>query len=101
MGPGGSQCALRVRRIIVSMDQVVSDARMLGIFLPQRFENASGFKLIGQRRVGGVGVAHRQHRQRIKGLRFKIVGITIVKLAHCFFVRDHPITRPHGVMVHL
>ena len=74
---------------------------MLGIFLPQLFEDASGLKLIGQRRVGGVGIAHRQHRQRIKGLRFKIVGISIVKFAHCFFIRDHAIARPDWPMTRL
>ena len=42
---GGSQSALRVRRIIVAMDQIVGDAGMLGIFLPQLFEDAQRLRV--------------------------------------------------------
>ena len=74
---------------------------MLGIFLPQLFQNSSRLELVRQRRVGRRRVANRQNRQGVKGLRFNIVRIIIVKFAHRFFIRDHAIARSDRPMAGL
>jgi hypothetical protein len=60
VAPGGRQSALGECWIIVAVDQIVGDAGMLRIFLPQFFQETSRLQLIGQRRVGGCCVANCQ-----------------------------------------
>ena len=45
--PGGGQPALSQCRVVVAVDQIVSDAGMVRVFLPQLFQESSGLKLIG------------------------------------------------------
>src|SRR5205823_3047164 len=47
VAPGGSQPALGQCGIVVTMNQIVGDAGMVGVFRPQLFENTSSLKLIG------------------------------------------------------
>src|SRR5438874_9813159 len=47
VAPGGSQPALRQCWIVVAVNQIVSDAGMVRVFLPQLFQESSGLKLLG------------------------------------------------------
>ncbi len=98
---GGGQSALGERWIIVAMDQIVGDAGMVRVFLPQLFQESSRLQLVGQSRVSRRRITNRQYREGVKGLRFKIVGILVVKLAHRFFISDHAIARSHWPMTGL
>src|SRR5438067_12245758 len=47
----GGQSALSQRGVVIAMNQIVGDAGMDAICLPQLFENSSSVKVIGSPRV--------------------------------------------------
>ena len=61
------------RRIVVQMDQIVGDARMLRLALENRLEDRRAFELVGVGLVGGRG--RDIERNRVEDLGFVVVGI--------------------------
>src|SRR5438477_12235034 len=98
---GRSQSALCGLRIIVGMDEVMNDSRMVRVLFPQLFQHAGSLKLLRQARVVRRGVTSSQHGERVEGLHFEIVRMLVAELAHCFFIRDHAITRSNGPVTRL
>src|SRR5438046_10172313 len=98
---GRSQSALCGLRIIVGMDEVMNDSRMVRVLFPQLFQHAGSLKLLRQARIVRRGVTSSQHRERVEGLHFEIVRMLVAKLAHCFFICDHPIAWSHWSMTRL
>src|SRR5438105_8528607 len=96
-----SQSALSQRGVVVTMNQVVHDAGMSWVFLPQLFQNGSRLKLLGQSRVIGCGITNGQDRKGVKGFRFEIIGILLVELTHRRFIGEHPVTRSNWSMARL
>ena len=60
-------------RVVVRMNQVVSDTWVLGILLEQRLENFRRMLLIRAAAVSRGG--RRQQRERVENLRFAVIGI--------------------------
>ncbi len=81
---GGIKTALRKRRIIVSMDQIVQRARMVLQFRDDLFEDGPGLELLG------IGLVARQRRlvesERVENGSFRIVRIFLRQPFHRFFV---------------
>src|SRR5207248_10704391 len=98
---GRNQSAFGKLRIIVGMDEVMDDSRMVRILFPQLFQHAGSLKLLRQARVVRRGVTSSEHRERVEGLHFEIIRMLVAELAHCFFIRDHPIARSGGPVTRL
>ena len=76
------------RRIIVQVDQVVSDARMLRLALHDRPEYGRAFHLIGVSLVRWRG--RNVERDRIENLRLVVGRVTAGKRFHRFQVGLNP-----------
>ena len=76
------------RRIIVQVDQVMGDARMLRLALHDRPEDRRAFQLIGVSLVRRRG--RNIERDRIENLRLVVGGITAGKSFHRFQVGLNP-----------
>jgi len=76
----GLERAVGQRRIVVGMNDVVADTRMLGHLGEKLFQHAAGLELIGVALVQRIG--GREKRERIEDLRVAIVGIAGRKLLH-------------------
>src|SRR5439155_3979973 len=96
-----NQSALGQLMIIVGMDEVMDDSRMVRILFPQLFQHVGSLELLRQTRVVRRGVTSSQHPERVEGLHFEIVRMLVAELAHCFFIRDHPIARSDGPVTRL
>src|SRR5437016_10480500 len=101
VAPGGGQPALSQCWVVVAVNQIVNDAGMVAVFLPQLFQESSGLKLLGQSRVSRACITRGQYREGVKGLRFEIVGILLGKLAHRFFISDYSIACSYWPMTRL
>ena len=96
----GCQAACSERGVIVTMNEIVRDAGMLAGSSSTTFrESSAACSWLRQRRVGRRGVTNGQHRQGVKGLRFKIVGITLRQVRASLFhkrSRDRAGPPDHG-----
>src|SRR5581483_3873159 len=97
----GGQSALSERRIIIAMDQVVNDTRMIGVVFPKFFEDGGCLELFRQACVVGRRVAYRQNRESVERLGFEIVRILVAKLMHRFFVGNDTVARSDRTMTRL
>ena len=97
----GGQSAFGERGIVVAMDQVVNDARMVCVLFPQLFEDGGCLELLRQTRVIRRGVTDTQDCEGVEGLDLEIVRILVAQLVHRFFVRDHTVTRSDWSMTRL
>src|SRR2546430_1666196 len=93
-----AQSAFGKRGVIITMNQVVYDARMVWVFLPQFLQNGSRLKLLGQSRVIGCGITNGQYCEGVEGLRFEIIRIFLMELAHRLFIGKYAIPRPDWPM---
>src|SRR4029453_18400692 len=87
------QSALGKSRIIVAMNQVMNDARMVGILLPQLFKDGGCLELFREACVVRRRITDTQDRESVESLYFKIIRILVAQLMHRFFVSDHTIAR--------
>ena len=77
---GGVKAALRQRRIVVSVNQIVQHARMLWLCLGDLFQNGAGLELFG---VGLVAGQRRLvQRQRVEDGRLHVVRVLLHELLH-------------------
>ena len=87
--------------MVVGVNDVMRQARMIGILLPQRLENLRRLQL---RRVGLVGGQRRLvHGQRVENARFDVFGVIALHGLHGFRVGERPIAMRHrgGVLEQL
>src|SRR5438045_9195115 len=83
---GRNQSPLGQLRIIVGMDEVMDDSRMVRILFPQLFQHAGSLKLLRQARVVRRGVTSSEHRERVEGLHFEIIRMLEVQTFYAFAV---------------
>src|ERR1041384_4071594 len=88
---GCSQAAVCELRVIVSVNQVMNDSRMIRVLFPELFQDTRCFQLLRQSCVVRRGVTSRQYREGVEGLYFKVVRILVAQLAHGIFVSDYAI----------
>src|SRR5262245_49250007 len=97
----GGQSALGKCRIIVAMDQVMNDARMIWVLFPKLFEDGGCLELFRQARVIRCGIADSKDRESVQGLGFEIVRILVAQLMHRSFVSNDPVARADWTMTRL
>ena len=83
VGTGGRQSFFGKRRVVVTVDQVVRDARMLRAFLEQGLQDFAAFALVGKSTIG-LGRSNGQG-ERVKDGSFVIIGIGSLKVSHLPF----------------
>ena len=80
--------AMSERRVVVAVDDVVSQARVVRHPLEQRLRHRAGALLYPVRLVGRVGVA--EDRQQVEDLGFDVPRVTLVDGSHGVFVDASP-----------
>src|SRR4026209_53861 len=86
VAPGSSQRQRGQRRIIETVNQVVSHARVLGFSCENFVENLGGLLLIRVRFVRWYGGA--QQRERIEDGGLVVLWVTQINLLHRFLVSE-------------
>jgi hypothetical protein len=85
IGPCGRHPLRREHRIVIGMDQVVRDSRMIRTRRKYRLEDGRRFSLIAIRLVFRRGRRHQ--RQCVEDRRFLILRISLMHSAHCISMR--------------
>ena len=81
---GRPQTLLGNRRVVVAVDQVVRDGRMVWLSHGDAFEDLGGLEGVRERLVGGQG--RDVQRQGVEDRRLLIVGVGQVELLHRLLV---------------
>jgi len=91
--------AIRERRIVVAVDQIMGDARMVGLFAIDFFEDGRRLQLVGVRLVGRIGGG--VQRERVEYRRLVVPRIARVDALHGLFVGDgaRAVVKLVGVLV--
>ena len=97
----GAEPALSQCRIIVAMDQVMNDTRMIWVLFPKLFEDDGCLELFRQARVVRCRVAYSQDRETVERLGFEIVRILVAELTHRVFVSHDAVARSDWAMTRL
>ena len=93
--------ALGQRRIVVAMDQVMNDTRVIWVLFPKLFEDGGCLELFRQARVVRCRVAYSQDRETVERLGFEIVRILVAELTHRVFVSHDAVARSDWAMTRL
>ena len=93
VAPGRGEALVRDRGIVVAVDQIVGDARMLWLLGEDLLEHARGLQLVG------VGLVRRQ-RGRVEGERVEDRRLTVLGVTRRELLHRLPVGERAGAVVH-
>src|SRR5205085_8319607 len=71
----GGESALGQRRIVVAVDQVMNETRMIWVLFPKLFEDGGCLEVFRQARVVKCGVAYSQDHETVECLGSEVIRI--------------------------